>query len=122
MIFCQLMLPALPWKSMPVPCDILDDQFGIFSLSAILEVYGEGEGRSSISMQRQQRCVGLGTASDVEDIRATLETLLDLLPQESRHVIGRMMEPLPAERAGWAEILSDPWVRQIECATARNAT
>lgn len=46
--------------------------------------------------------------------------LLRLLPRESRHIIGRMLEIDPRKRATMAEILEDPWVantpicRQVE--------
>lgn len=36
--------------------------------------------------------------------------LLRLLPRESRHIIGRMLEIDPKKRAVLAEILEDPWV------------
>ncbi|KAF2838907.1 Pkinase-domain-containing protein, partial [Patellaria atrata CBS 101060] len=36
--------------------------------------------------------------------------LLRLLPRESRHIIGRMLEIDPKKRATLAEVLADPWV------------
>jgi len=36
--------------------------------------------------------------------------LLRLLPRESRHIIGRMLEINPKNRATMAEVLEDPWV------------
>ncbi len=36
--------------------------------------------------------------------------ILRLLPRESRHVIGRMLELDPKRRATMADILDDPWV------------
>lgn len=36
--------------------------------------------------------------------------LLRLLPRESRHIIGRMLEIDPKKRATIAEMLEDPWV------------
>jgi serine/threonine protein kinase len=36
--------------------------------------------------------------------------ILRLLPRESRHVIGRMLELDPRKRAKMSEILDDPWV------------
>jgi serine/threonine protein kinase len=36
--------------------------------------------------------------------------ILRLLPRESRHVIGRMLEIDPKKRAKMSEILDDPWV------------
>jgi serine/threonine protein kinase len=36
--------------------------------------------------------------------------LLRLLPRESRHIIGRMLEINPKNRATMDEILEDPWI------------
>lgn len=36
--------------------------------------------------------------------------ILRLLPRESRHVIGRMLELDPKKRAQMSEVLDDPWV------------
>jgi serine/threonine protein kinase len=36
--------------------------------------------------------------------------LLRLLPRESRHIIGRMLEINPRNRATMAEVLDDPWI------------
>ena len=36
--------------------------------------------------------------------------LLRLLPRESRHIIGRMLELKPKERATLEEIMADPWI------------
>lgn len=36
--------------------------------------------------------------------------LLRLLPRETRHIMGRMLEINPLNRATMAEILDDPWV------------
>ena len=38
--------------------------------------------------------------------------LLRLLPRESRHIIGRMLEIDPKKRCTLAEILDDPWVSE----------
>ncbi len=37
--------------------------------------------------------------------------LLRLLPRETRHIIGRMLELDPRKRADMDEILQDPWVQ-----------
>jgi serine/threonine protein kinase len=36
--------------------------------------------------------------------------LLRLLPRETRHIIGRMLEIDPRRRATMAEVLEDPWI------------
>lgn len=53
--------------------------------------------------------------------------ILRLLPRESRHIIGRMLEIDPRKRAKMSEILDDPWVadtvicRQVEGGQVVNA-
>jgi serine/threonine protein kinase len=37
--------------------------------------------------------------------------LLRLLPRETRHIIGRMLELDPRKRATMDEVLADPWVQ-----------
>lgn len=48
------------------------------------------------------------------DQQATIKgpiRLLRLLPRETRHIIGRMLELDPGKRADMDEILADPWVQ-----------
>ncbi len=48
--------------------------------------------------------------------------LLRLLPRESRHIIGRMLEIDPKKRATLAEILEDPWVSGTPICRQEGAT
>ena len=41
--------------------------------------------------------------------------LLRLLPKESRHIIGRMLEIDPRKRAKLPEIIADPWISGTDC-------
>lgn len=53
------------------------------------------------------------TASDPNNqptIKGPLR-LLRLLPRETRHIIGRMLELDPRKRADMDEVLQDPWVQ-----------
>ncbi|CAK3926701.1 Serine threonine- kinase oca2 [Lecanosticta acicola] len=53
-------------------------------------------------------------ASTVSDSQPTIKgpvRLLRLLPRETRHIIGRMLELDPKKRATMDEILADPWVQ-----------
>lgn len=49
-------------------------------------------------------------ASATPTIKGPLR-LLRLLPRETRHIIGRMLELDPNKRATMEEILKDPWVQ-----------
>ena len=109
MIFCQMNLPLIPWKGVKVPCDILDDHFGLFSWSAVREA----QGRSAASLP--QRCPTTTRKDDAETIRKTMKSMIELLPPESQHLVGRMLEPLPQARANWSEILADPMLSRMEC-------
>lgn len=65
------------------------------------------DGGNTESVSRQS------TASN-PDAQATIKgpiRLLRLLPRETRHIIGRMLELDPAKRADMDEILEDPWVQ-----------
>ncbi|KAI5362767.1 Putative serine/threonine-protein kinase, active [Septoria linicola] len=50
------------------------------------------------------------TTSEQPTIKGPVR-LLRLLPRESRHIVGRMLELDPAKRATMEEILADPWVQ-----------
>jgi serine/threonine protein kinase len=43
--------------------------------------------------------------------------LLRLLPRETRHIIGRMLELDPRKRATLDEIIADPWVQKTKICT-----
>ncbi|MCJ1385133.1 serine/threonine protein kinase [Xylographa soralifera] len=109
MSFCRMLLPAIPWKTMAVPCDALDDHFGLFSWQAMRELH-QGTPQS-----RSQKCRTIAKTEDTKVISAIVGSLLRQLPPESSHIIGRMLEPRPEARAGWSEILGDDWVSRIQC-------
>lgn len=50
------------------------------------------------------------TTSEQPTIKGPVR-LLRLLPRETRHIVGRMLELDPAKRATMEEILADPWVQ-----------
>ena len=57
---------------------------------------------------------GSSTTSDNSANSATIKgpiRLLRLLPRDSRHIIGRMLEIDPKKRATIDEVLADPWVQ-----------
>ncbi|MCJ1405098.1 serine/threonine protein kinase [Xylographa trunciseda] len=109
MSFCHMLLPAVPWKTMPVPCDALDDQFGIFSWQAMQDW------RGGTPQSKSQKCRTIAKPEDSKRISTIVGSLLRQLPQESSHIIGRMLEPRPEDRARWPEILGDKWVSRIQC-------
>ena len=53
---------------------------------------------------------GNGTGDKKPEVIKGPWRLLRLLPRESRHIIGRMLEIDPKKRATLEEVLADPWV------------
>jgi len=89
-----MLKPHLPWRcSSSGKIDI----FGIFSFAAVGEPTEEEISNTN------------------ELFREVVLSLVSVLPKESRRIIGKMLEPDPLMRAGWAEIWTDEWVRGISC-------
>ena len=111
MLYCHVVLPDLPWKRDPIPTDVLDDTFGIFSTEATIEqgLLPSLAGNHGTQDDSKPRLI------DDEMVRGTINSLVSLLPEESRQIIGRMLEPNPKKRAKWSEILVDEWVRRLSC-------
>jgi len=109
MIFCRMILPDLPWKTIPDTPNFGEEKFGLFSKSAL----------NKDQQEPSLRAVDMTLGSDVyvEGLKRTIHTFVDLLPSESRRIIQRMLDPRPAERARWPEVLSDPWFTTIKCQT-----
>jgi len=61
------------------------------------------------SSQPASRQTSTTDSKDQATIKGPLR-LLRLLPRETRHIIGRMLELDPKKRATMDEILKDPWV------------
>lgn len=53
---------------------------------------------------------GEGSTTEKKEVIRGPWRILRLLPRESRHVIGRMLDLDPKTRAKMSEILDDPWV------------
>lgn len=48
--------------------------------------------------------------------------LLRLLPHESRHIIGRMLEIDPTKRATLEEVFADEWIKKLNMCTLDHGT
>ncbi|KAL1596670.1 Nitrogen permease reactivator protein [Paraconiothyrium brasiliense] len=57
---------------------------------------------------------GQGTQSQQPQVIKGPWRLLRLLPRESRHIVGRMLEIDPKKRATLEEILEDKWVKNSQ--------
>jgi len=116
MTFVKMMLPNAPYKTAALPCDGLEDHFGIFSWQAVAKIRGRNP------ESRSRKCPTIENHEDTQMIKAAVNNLLKALPQESRPIIRRMLEPRPQDRAAWAEILGDKWVSRIQCPDEVNGT
>jgi serine/threonine protein kinase len=55
------------------------------------------------------------TASSTAQIIKGPWRLLRLLPRETRHIVGAMLETDPNQRASLKQVMSDPWIEKMEC-------
>lgn len=100
-------LRRFPWKAPRLsdnsyrlfvsPPDANQDQLLAASRSQSLKASTDANGDAAPPVNQQQ-------------IKGPMR-LLRLLPRETRHIIGRMLELDPRKRATMEEILADPWVQ-----------
>lgn len=93
-IFCCMALRRFPWK---VP-RMSDNSFMLFS---------------SMPTKEEEK------STDSKHIKGPWR-LLRLLPHESRHIIGRMLEINPKKRATLEEVWADPWFISIASCTIKD--
>ncbi|THV75805.1 Pkinase-domain-containing protein [Aureobasidium pullulans] len=108
-IFCCMCLRRFPWKAPRIsdnsyrlfvsPPDPGQDQLLAQSRQSITSGSKTENGASSTSGDQPS-----------QQIKGPLR-LLRLLPRDTRHIIGRMLDLDPRRRATMDEILADPWVQ-----------
>ncbi|KAL6944271.1 hypothetical protein ACO0RG_001003 [Hanseniaspora osmophila] len=121
MIFVCMVLKKFPWK---IP-KLKDSSFKLFcsgrdcdSLSQLVTrtpnppQYEESETGAKESQQKPQS--SSNNAKDPNNLNVGPQRLLHNLPEESQHIIGRMVDLAPACRANIDEIMNDPWVESIK--------
>lgn len=121
-IFCCMCLRRFPWKAPRLsdnsyrlfvsPPDPGQDQLLAASRSSksIAPQTTEGSKTEGSTETPQTNSNGGGQAVSQQQIKGPMR-LLRLLPRETRHIIGRMLELDPRKRATMDEILADPWVQ-----------
>ncbi|RPA90254.1 Pkinase-domain-containing protein [Choiromyces venosus 120613-1] len=97
-IICCMTLRRFPWKAPRQS----DNSFKLFSMPSEIPAI-EG----SVSNPAPSTVQGSG-----QHIKGP-HRLLRLLPRESRHIIGRMLELNPKKRATLEEIWNDEWIKSI---------
>ena len=128
-IYCCMTLRRFPWK---VP-RMTDNSFKLFaadpspghdpkklivpqasSTTALSDTpardFDPKELSSSNAKSEDQKSVSTTDSLDKKEAVRGPWRILRLLPRQSRHVIGRMLEIDPKKRATMNEILDDPWV------------
>ncbi|VVT58660.1 uncharacterized protein SAPINGB_P006320 [Magnusiomyces paraingens] len=111
-IFCCMTLRRFPWK---VP-RMADNSFKLFATKPTKEeeesYFQMGQEKEKEKEQQQQ------PAKDAPKIVIKGPwRLLRLLPHESRHIIGRMLEIDPTKRATLTEIWADEWIKKLHMCT-----
>lgn len=113
-IFCCTTLRRFPWKAPRQS----DNSFRLFAAtpdpvptSATPEIEGTAANPAPKDVQ------GAGAQAPKGPNR-----LLRILPRESRHIIGRMLELKPGKRATLEEIWNDEWIKSIEYCRQDKAT
>ncbi|KAL6252775.1 Nitrogen permease reactivator protein [Rhinocladiella similis] len=127
-LFCEITEPGLPWKRRVWP-DWERDSFSLFRHDATLKQRrhsankSHGSGRRAISGDEHPNDVPMGgrnfpflayEAWETEVHRATMDSLVTLLPAPSRPIIRWMLEPDPNMRATWMDIWSDGWIQSLK--------
>lgn len=126
-IFCCMSLRRFPWK-MP---RMTDNSFKLFAspptpgtdMKRLSDAPVPSKSTNDLDTPARDYVVSPSNSSTVsasnsstKDVEKKPEVirgpwrLLRLLPRESRHIIGRMLELDPKIRATMAEVLEDPWV------------
>lgn len=125
-IFACMILKKFPWK---IP-KLRDNSFKLFcsgrncdSLSALVTRTPEPpsyDNAKNADTEKTNSSSSNNTA-DPNNLNIGPQRLLHSLPEESQHIIGKMVDLAPACRANIDEIMEDPWIVSIEmCTTIEN--
>ncbi|KAK3386211.1 kinase-like domain-containing protein [Sordaria brevicollis] len=114
-IYCCMTLRRFPWK---VP-RLTDNSFKLFAAEPsfghdpkklLLPPSASMSALSDIPASTASIPGEAGSTGEKKEVIRGPWRILRLLPRESRHVIGRMLDLDPKTRAKMTEILDDPWV------------
>lgn len=125
-IFCCMSLRRFPWK-MP---RMTDNSYKLFAspptpgtdMKRLSDAHVPSKSTTDLDTPARDAVAERSAVSDTSVATAIKEAekkpevirgpwrLLRLLPRESRHIIGRMLELDPKIRATLAEVLDDPWI------------
>lgn len=83
---------------------------------------GHRKGESTAAGASTASATGEGATTEKKEVIRGPWRLLRLLPRESRHIIGRMLEIDPKKRAKMEEILDEPWISNTVICRQENGT
>ena len=119
-IFACMILKKFPWK---VP-KLRDNSFKLFcsgrdcdSLSSLVTKTPGPPSYDNATGSVDSRGAASHNPSDPNNTNIGPQRLYHSLPEESQHIIGRMVDLAPACRANIDEIMSDPWIESIDMCT-----
>lgn len=116
MIFVCLTIKQFPWK---IP-KLKDSSFKLFCSGRDCDSLSQLVSRAADPPKYDQAITGnpnsssSNNPSNPTDLKIGPQSLLHKLPEETRHIIGRMVELAPARRANIDEIMEDPFVKGIQ--------
>jgi len=123
-IFCCMSLRRFPWKNPRMT----DNSYKLFAsppspirappTTSEAEKLSRSENGGKDSTTDDDKKTNGEKKTEVEKKPEVIKgpfRLLRLLPKESRHIIGRMLEIDPRRRAKMPEIIADPWISGSDC-------
>ncbi|SMN19805.1 similar to Saccharomyces cerevisiae YDL214C PRR2 Serine/threonine protein kinase that inhibits pheromone induced signalling downstream of MAPK [Maudiozyma saulgeensis] len=119
-IFACMMLKKFPWK---IP-KLRDNSFKLFcsgrncdSLSALVTRTPDPPSYDNSKQLESEKKSTSNNSADPNNLNIGPQRLLHSLPEESQHIIGKMVDLAPACRANIDEIMEDPWIVSIDMCT-----
>ncbi|CAI4725978.1 AEL_collapsed_G0046490.mRNA.1.CDS.1 [Saccharomyces cerevisiae] len=117
-IFACMILKKFPWK---IP-KLRDNSFKLFcsgrdcdSLSSLVTRTPDPPSYDeSHSTEKKKPESSSNNVSDPNNVNIGPQRLLHSLPEETQHIVGRMIDLAPACRGNIEEIMEDPWIRSID--------
>ncbi|CAI4051409.1 hypothetical protein SUVZ_14G1440 [Saccharomyces uvarum] len=116
-IFACMILKKFPWK---IP-KLRDNSFKLFcsgrdcdSLSSLVTRTPDPPSYDESHSPEKKKSEGSSNnVSDPNNVNIGPQRLLHSLPEETQHIVSRMIDLAPACRGNIDEIMEDPWIRSI---------
>ncbi|KAK9474737.1 kinase-like domain-containing protein [Dipodascopsis tothii] len=120
-IFCCMLLRRFPWKAPRKS----DNSFRLFSSDPAATPASSADSKTAAGKAAgglaSQPPPGQNGAAPAQPVIRGPWRLLRLLPAETRHIVGRMLDLDPTTRATLKEIFADPFVESIKMCTVEKS-